>query len=266
MQSRNFMWCWVDAAGQLNSMLCVIGGALGTEGGRPVAVDAVERAINGAYVFCEEQQALLDQGLITEEQWFANQERYFADLYLSTDNPRMQSGHGGDEARYRYTQEMILDAIHGDGTFIDIGCANGLLMERLRTWSVEKGHTLEFYGLDISDRMVALAKRRLPHWKDRFYVGNALNWNPPMRFTYVCVKELDYVPRTRRKELFTHLLDKYVQKGGRLILGPWTERSDEQGIGQETTRWGYPPSGSSSKPHQDQPLLIRRVHWYEVSP
>ncbi len=97
-----------DSAAQLNSSLCVIGGALGTEGARTLAVDPVKRAINGAYAFCEEQQALLDEGLITEEQWFANQEQYFADLYLSTDNPRMQSGHGGDEARYRYTQEMIL--------------------------------------------------------------------------------------------------------------------------------------------------------------
>ncbi len=130
---------------------------------------------------------------------------------------------------------------------------------------MEKGQTLGFYGLDISERMIALAKERLPHWKDRLYVGNALNWVPPMRFTYVCVKELDYVPKARRREFFTHLLDSYVEEGGRLILGPWTERRDEESIGEETTRWGYPPSGSTSKPHQEQPMLIRRVYWYDVA-
>ena len=230
-----------------------------------MAADPIKRAINGAYLFCEEQQAALDQGLITEEQWFDNHNNYFTEHYLRSENPRGQSGHSGDDARYRYTQEMILEAINEDGTFIDVGCANGFLMEQLATWCIEREHRLEFHGLDISEKLIDLAKSRLPHWQDHFYVGNALFWQPPKKFKYVCVKELDYVPRKRRKGFLIHLMQAYVQVGGRLILGPWNERRDQPGIAQETASWGYPPTGSFSKPHQDQSLLIRRVHWYDVS-
>lgn len=229
-----------------------------------MSVDPIKRAINGAYAFCEEQQAALDNGLISEEQWFENHLQHFTDLYLASADPRGQSGHSGDEARYRYTQEMILAAIDGNGTFIDVGCANGLLMEKLAAWTLEKGLHLDFYGLDISEGLLNLARIRLPQWQDRFYLGNALYWTPPQKYRYVCVKELDYVPRARRKEFFRHLLGMYVAKGGRLILGPWTERKNEPGIAQETLNWGYPPTGFSCKPHQDSVELERRLYWYEV--
>jgi SAM-dependent methyltransferase len=229
-----------------------------------VVVDPIKRAINGAYAFCDEQEAALEQGLITEAQWFANHKRYFTELYLGSDNPRGQSGHGGDAARYRYSQQMILEAMPRDGTFIDIGCANGHLVEMLAAWSLEKGLRIDFYGLDISEKLLDLARTRIFRWRDRFYLGNALSWTPPRKFTYVCVKELDYVPRVRRKEFFLHLLEAYVEPRGRLILGPGTERRDEAGVSQDTSAWGYPPTGTVTKPHQEQPTLIRRLHWYDV--
>jgi hypothetical protein len=230
-----------------------------------VSVDAIKEAINRAYAFCEEQQAALDEGFISEAQWFDNHKRYFTAHYLASDNPRGQSGHGGDEARYRYTQEMILDAIDGDGTFIDVGCANGYLMEKLNDWSLERGYRLEFYGLDISEELIELARRRLPQWKDRFFVGNALYWEPARKYRYVCVRELEYVPQGKRRAFFLHLVRNFVEEGDRLILGPRTERLADPGIAQETASWGYPPTGSCSKPHQEHEELIRRVHWYEIS-
>jgi SAM-dependent methyltransferase len=232
---------------------------------QPTGVDPIKAAINGAWAFCDEQQSALDRGLITEEEWFAIHERYFADVYLASENPRGQSGHGGDDARYRYTHQMILDAVDGDGSFLDVGCANGYLIEKLTEWARERGIALACYGLDISERLIALARRRLPDWADRFFVGNALHGKPQLGFRYVCVKELDYVPRARRKELFFHLLQGYVVKGGRLILGPWTERIDDPGIAAETTRWGRAPSGGCAKPHQEHRQLERRLYWYDVS-
>ena len=232
--------------------------------GDSVSVDPIKYAIDRAYAFCEEQQAAVDTGLISEAQWFDNHKKFITTHYLASDNPRGQSGHGGDETRYRYTQEMILDATEGDGTFIDVGCANGYLMEKLKDWSLERGTRLEFYGLDISEELIALAKQRLPQWKDRFYVGNALYWEPTSKYRYVCVRELDYVPQGKRRVFFFHLLNRFVDEGGRLILGPGTERIDDPGIAQETASWGTPPTGSCSKPHQEHKELIRRVYWYEA--
>lgn len=216
-------------------------------------VDRIKAAINGAWAFCEEQQ------------WFENHERHFTAHYLASGNPRGQSGHSGDEARYRYTQEMVLDALDGDGSFLDVGCANGYLIEKLTEWGRERGLALECCGLDISERLIELARRRLPVWSDRFFLGNALYGKPERKFRYVCVKELDYVPKGRRREFFLHLLQGYVEKDGRLILGPWTEPIYDRSIADETTLWGHAPSGSYTKLHQDHEELERRLYWYDVS-
>ena len=60
-------------------------------------------------------------------------------------------------------------------------------------------------GLDISPELAEFARRRLPHWADRIWVGNALEWEPPRRFDVVRTG-LDYVPPRPRRELVEHLL------------------------------------------------------------
>ncbi len=44
-------------------------------------VDPVKYAKNRAYQFVEEQQKALDEGIITEAQWFENYKRYFTAKY-----------------------------------------------------------------------------------------------------------------------------------------------------------------------------------------
>ena len=228
-------------------------------------IDPIKYAMDRAYPFCEEQQLLLDTGRITEEEWFADHNKYFTSHYLAEKDPRGQSGHGGDEERYRYTQEMVLSSIHRSGTFIDVGCANGYLMEKLCAWLEGTQFTLEFSGLDISAELIDLARLRLPEWKDRLHVGNALYWTPIAKYDFACVRELDYVPKARRKAFFLHLANNYLAKGGRLILGPRTEERGKLEIESEVTRWGYPPSGSTCKPHQECDNLIRRLYWFDES-
>jgi SAM-dependent methyltransferase len=225
--------------------------------------ESLKSSIDRAYAFCEEQQLALDEERISEAQWFDNYKEFIARHYLMADNPRAQSGHGGNERRYRYTQEMILKAIDKPGSFIDVGCANGHLMEKLDQWLQAQGLNLEFYGLDISEGLIELAKRRLPQWQERFFVGNALYWNPNWRFDYVCVRELGYVPRTHRREFFFHLFNDYVVKGGRLILGPQTEFRDNAGMRKEIAAWGIEASGTVEKSHQEHAQLVRRLYWFE---
>lgn len=228
-----------------------------------MGIDPLKSAIDRSYEFCEQQQRLLDAGEITEEQWFANRKIYFTDHYLSGDNPRSQSGYSSDEKRYAYTQTMILAAIHKSGTFMDIGCANGYLMQKLSEWLRNSEYTVTFYGLDISEGLTALAKRRLPDWTRRFIVANALEWKPITTYDFVCVKELGYVPNHRRRELFLHLHRDCVSDGGRLILGPVTENRSAPGVGSECAGWGYVPSGTIERPHQDFTQLVRRMHWFD---
>jgi trans-aconitate methyltransferase len=138
----------------------------------------------------------------------------FGAAYLEGDNPRAQSGFGGDEARWETARRPIADAIDRDGTFLDIGCASGHLMECLVRWTT---HRIEPYGLDLSPTLADLARRRLPHWADRIFVGNALTWQPPRRFDFVRT-ELVYVPAQRQRAFVQRLLDDIVAAGGRLIV------------------------------------------------
>ena len=93
--------------------------------------------------YCDELGAALEKGLITEAEWHDGRKKATAAAYLSRGNPRAQSGHGGDEARWRYTRVlMLLEAIHKDGVFLDVGCANGYLIECLQNYTVGSVHVL----------------------------------------------------------------------------------------------------------------------------
>ena len=64
-------------------------------------------------------------------------------------------------------RRFIFAAVNRDGTFLDVGCANGHLMECAVTWLAEAGVSIEPYGLEILPDVAALARQRLPHWADR---------------------------------------------------------------------------------------------------
>jgi len=112
--------------------------------------------------------------------------------YLERTDPIGQSGFGGAE-RWRAEREPILEAITEDGDLLDVGCANGYLLECLVAWGRERGLTLTPYGVDQGARLIALARERQPRWAGHFFVGNAWDWHPPRRFRSVYAL-LDLVP------------------------------------------------------------------------
>ena len=70
----------------------------------------------------------------------------------------------------------MVSAIDRDGTFLDVGCANGLLRESLATWAGEEDYRVEPYSLDLIGSLAALAHQRLLHWLERVFVGNVMDW------------------------------------------------------------------------------------------
>ena len=154
------------------------------------------------------------RGEIDDAQWFAEMSAIFEAAYVSGDNPRAQSGFGGDETRWEAARRPIAEAIDRDGSFLDIGCASGHLLESLVRWTP---HRIEPYGLDLAPALVELARRRLPQWADRIFLGNALTWESPQRFDFART-ELVYVPAERQRQLVERLLADVVAPGGRLIL------------------------------------------------
>ena len=188
----------------------------------------------------EELDASLERGEIDDDRWFAAMTEIFEGAYLAGENPRAQSGFGGDEGRWEAARRPIADAVDRDGTFLDIGCASGHLLECLVRWTP---HHIEPYGLDLSPQLADLARRRLPRLADRIYVGNALSWEPPRLFDFVRT-ELVYVPAARERQLIERLLGEVVAPRGRLILcGYGSPRSGvvPDPVGAKARSYGFEP-------------------------
>jgi SAM-dependent methyltransferase len=168
--------------------------------------------------------------------------------YLRESDPIKQSGFSGGPERWRTERAPILDAISTNGDLLDIGCANGHLLECLVQWAGERGLALTPFGIDCSAALVALARERLPNSRDNFWVANAWGWTPPRRFHYV-YSVFDCVPRANLGTFAKQLIRDVVAPGGRLIFGAYGNRTRHEPparIDVMLTDLGYEVAGSTS--------------------
>jgi 2-polyprenyl-3-methyl-5-hydroxy-6-metoxy-1,4-benzoquinol methylase len=76
--------------------------------------------------------------------------------------------------RWKRGRSVILAAVDRGGDFLDVGCANGLLMESLTSWSADQGTPLRLHGLEVSEALARRARESLPATADRVYVGDVM--------------------------------------------------------------------------------------------
>lgn len=162
----------------------------------------------------------MDQDELTA--WFENSREVFGTAYLEHDEPWRQSGFSGPEDRWISLRKPVADCIDRPGSFLDIGCANGYLLEWCLRWTAERGVEIDPYGLDLSPRLVELAEKRLPQYADHFFVGNSFEWVPSRTFDFVRT-ELVYVPGEFERQYVEFLLENYVSPGGRLLVASYME-------------------------------------------
>ena len=182
------------------------------------------------------------------------------------------SGSSGDMAKWEAKRRAIAGAFDRSGTWLDVGCANGLLMETLTAWVAEKGHRVEPYGLDLSERIAERARRRFPHWAARIWTGNVMEFEPPIRFDFVTALA-DSVPAERRSELVRRLAHFYLKPGGRLILSCYApgafllgKRALEAESAAEILRAaGYAPVGEAEVRDPPTAAAKVRVAWADVT-
>lgn len=204
----------------------------------------------------------LAEGRIDERAWFGSIADIITSSYLTTDDPRAQSGHRGDEAHWEHARSLLVDALDRDGSFLDIGCANGYLMESLDRWAAARGRRIEPSGLEISHELASLAQHRLPRWADRIHVGNTIDWRSSERFDYVRTG-LGYVPAGRRADLVRRLLREVVAENGRLILGVHYEREDDRSLEEMVAGWGFSVAGRTERPHFRDDRSVYRAFWID---
>jgi hypothetical protein len=159
-----------------------------------------------------------------------------------------------------------VEAIHRDGSLLDVGCANGILMESLAGWAEEEGHRLEPHGLDISEALIGLARSRYPLWADRLHVGNVMDRRPPRRFGFVRT-ELVYAPPRLRPALIERLADTFLVPGGRLIVCSYgSARRAElkaEAVGDVLRGWGHEVVGETEGADSNGVVFVR-VAWMDA--
>ena len=215
--------------------------------------EELEGAKEGAWREIAAIDAAYAAGELDDTGWHAAMASLVVPAYLSAETAEGGSGSSRDAPGWEYARSLLAGAVEPGQSFLDVGCANGHLMESMAVWA-----GVEPYGLDISPDLAELARRRLPHWSDRIWVGNALDWTPPRRFD-VARTGLDYVPPPRRRELVERLLGHC----DRLVVGVHNEERGSPGLAADVASWGFEIAGRSERPHP-HPLLAYRALWIDA--
>jgi SAM-dependent methyltransferase len=197
-------------------------------------------------------EAAYASGELDDDGWFAAMQGLVVPAYLSAATLQGGSGSSRDEAGWERARSLLLTAVEPGETFLDVGCANGLLMESMAAWG-----GVEPYGLELSPELAAAARERLPHWADRIWVGNALDWTPPRRFDVVRTG-LDYVPPPQRANLVRHLLASC----DRLVVGVFNEEREQDALEAQVAAWGFSVSGRVAREHP-HPRLAYKAFWID---
>jgi diadenosine tetraphosphate (Ap4A) HIT family hydrolase/SAM-dependent methyltransferase len=221
------------------------------------AADPYAAQKNLAWREVAEIDGRLERGEIDEAGWHAAIAGVIVPAYLAATTPWEGSGKAGSREDWEYARSHIAHAIDRDGSFLDIGCANGYLLECLPRWTV---HRLDRYGLDIAPELVALAAERLPDLADRLFVGNALEWSSGRSFTYIRTG-LEYVPRHRRRDV----VDRLAGFCDRLIIGVFGEEADARPTEDLLQSWGYAIAGRSDRVHRRKAGFEYRVLWIDAA-
>ncbi len=175
------------------------------------------------------------------DHWFDEVKGILETAYTATPIPWQQSGKSGTFEEWTRLRVPNLAAVNRPGKYLDIGCANGFLLECLLAWSKLKELEIIPYGLDYSKKLVELARKRLPDYANNIYLGNAYDWRPPGRFDYVRT-ELDYVPRNYRQSYIRRLLREFLVEDGKLIISQYRSRKDDltkYWIDDDLSKWGF---------------------------
>jgi 2-polyprenyl-3-methyl-5-hydroxy-6-metoxy-1,4-benzoquinol methylase len=208
------------------------------------------------------QDKALKEGVITEEEWYSSQAKATTKAYCSKTSPWAQCGHGGTEETWTYSRIMpLLETLHKSGSFIDIGCAVGYINESLHKWTKDSPIDIIYFGVDICEELINIAKERMPIFKENYFVGNIDNWIPPHKFDFVRTHEINYVPENKHKKFINNLIQNYVKSNGRLIIGPYSEPKGQDELETYIQHLGFKPTGYLKKKYGNNE---RKVLWFDL--
>ena len=164
-------------------------------------------------------------------------------------NPYQQSGRSSGAARWEETRRPLAQAIDRDADVLDVGCANGLLLETLIGWCADRGITIRPHGVDFIPELVTLARTRFPGQEASFHVANAWDWQPGRQYDVVRTN-LEHVPRADWSAFVERQLS-WVVPGGRMIVCHYRNAHEEVvDVGALLEGWGFAVAGRIRDPFE----------------
>jgi hypothetical protein len=155
---------------------------------------------------------------LDDDAFYCDRQRLLETSYLRDGTPRgvRVRRHGRRLASQRSQRRQAVDRY---GSLLDVGCANGHLLESMVAWCAERGIHLEPYGVDLSLALVAKAPPSAaaldgPHLGRQCAGLDGAGW-PPLRLVHTL---LDLVPAARLEQMVCHQLEYLVAAGGRLLV------------------------------------------------
>ena len=156
---------------------------------------------------------------MSRQAWFDDLRGRIRAYYLAEpDNPYRMSGRSTGAERWELKRRCIADAIDRPGDFMDVGCANGLLLESLQGWTP---HELIPHGIDFVEELIEYARRRHPGFEGNFAVANVWDWEPGSEYDYVRTN-VEYLPEADWPEY----IDRVARPARRLILCHYADRGE----------------------------------------
>ena len=176
--------------------------------------------------------------------WDARTRVLLEAAYVSAGDGPMGSGsRRAPVGDWRAKRQHLAVPMTRDGSWLDVGCANGFLLATLPAWCSERGVIIEPYGLELLVTVADLARALQPSLADRIWTGSVMGWVPRRQFTYVTALE-DQVPPHRMGDLVDRLLDLFVEPGGRLIVSAYANNDETpRDLFGDLTACGHEPDG-----------------------
>ncbi len=191
------------------------------------------------------------------EKWLDGLKKDIDESYLKYNEPWKQAGFLMSEEAWVACRKPIADCIDKSGTILDISCSNGYLLESIVKWTAEKGHTITPYGIDLSEKLINVAKTRLPKFADNFVAGSAMHWNSPIKYDYVRT-ELGYALEEVQEQYLQRLFSSYVAPSGKILLTEYRSKKQnpkEPWMNEKIDRWQMYIAGRASGFYEGKELL-----------
>jgi len=125
--------------------------------------------------------------------------------------------HDFSRTRNKFWEEMRFISKYADDNerVLDLGCGNGRLYELFQD------KTLDYYGVDFSEKLIEIAKEKYPQLK--FKVADALNLPFPANFfdKVFSIAVLHHIPSKELRLKFLKEIRRVLKPEGVLILSVW---------------------------------------------